>query len=206
MTDNQQIQQDFRQMLLDRIESGNLDIETLLDRAVQRTSFLEMVEEMAQCEYGEYTGAPVVWEEPAQQEHLFRNPETGESAIWTMEDVMDAGTPIDAETGDDLEYVGPVGPPPEVKPRVVVVVRMSGGVVEEVGHNNPDVEITDVVFLETEHDVLTEDEEFCVMDQGQETDEFVYTHHVDIDRFNGAFVGEVLLAVERRAKFHQGNG
>ncbi len=43
-----------------------------------------------------------------QQEHLFYNEETNHHAVWTMADAVDAGMPIDAEDGDDLDYVGPV--------------------------------------------------------------------------------------------------
>lgn len=44
--------------------------------------------------------------ETPQQVHLFRD-ERGDIYEWTMEDVIDAGTPVDPETGDDLEYLGP---------------------------------------------------------------------------------------------------
>ena len=43
-----------------------------------------------------------------QQEHLFVNEETNQHAVWTMADAVDAGTPVDFESGDDLSYVGPV--------------------------------------------------------------------------------------------------
>ena len=48
-----------------------------------------------------------------QQVHLFKD-EEGNLHEWTMENVVDAGTPIDPETGDDLEYVGPKPPENEV--------------------------------------------------------------------------------------------
>ena len=43
-----------------------------------------------------------------QQEHLFFSEETNQHAIWTMADAVDAGTPVDPESGDDFNYVGPV--------------------------------------------------------------------------------------------------
>ena len=43
-----------------------------------------------------------------QQEHLFTNEDTGYHATWTMADVVERGLPIDPDSGDDLEYVGPV--------------------------------------------------------------------------------------------------
>lgn len=36
---------------------------------------------------------------------IFRR-ETGETVLWNPGDCLESGTPIDEETGDDLEYVG----------------------------------------------------------------------------------------------------
>jgi hypothetical protein len=43
-----------------------------------------------------------------QQAHLFANKETGYHATWTMADVVERGLPIDPDSGEDLEYAGPV--------------------------------------------------------------------------------------------------
>lgn len=48
-----------------------------------------------------------------QQVHLFKA-EDGTLYDWTMEDAVEAGTPIDPETGDDLKYVGPKPPESEI--------------------------------------------------------------------------------------------
>lgn len=41
-----------------------------------------------------------------QQVHIFRD-ESGNDHEWTMEDVIESGTPVDDETGEDMEYIGP---------------------------------------------------------------------------------------------------
>ena len=43
-----------------------------------------------------------------QQEHLFVNKDRTNHDIWTMEDAIESGIPIDVESGDDMEYIGPV--------------------------------------------------------------------------------------------------
>jgi len=42
---------------------------------------------------------------------MFRDAETGYRVVVTIEDILDVGTPIDPESGEDLEYVGVVVSP-----------------------------------------------------------------------------------------------
>lgn len=197
-----QIRKDFRQMLLDRIGDGAVSIETLMDRVIEHTPVHAMAHELGELEYGEYANGDPLAEVPfpQQQQHLFRNAETGHTAVWTMQDAVEAGTPVDPETGDDLEYVGPVSPAPTIKPKVKVIVGMHGGCIDQVTFDQPDVEITDVIFVESDNSNGEVEDEFFVMEGDIETDEFIYTHHVNIDLADHAYVDRVMEAAHRRSK------
>ena len=44
--------------------------------------------------------------EPSSEKFVFAKPDHSIVVVCTIASILDAGTPIDPETGDDLEYLG----------------------------------------------------------------------------------------------------
>lgn len=86
-----------------------------------------------------------------QQIHLFKD-KAGNLHEWTMEDVIESGTPVDGETGDDMEYVGP-----KIEPfKLLVEVEMSGGCLEDINVVSPKGMSIDLEYVTIDHDDISD--------------------------------------------------
>ena len=92
--------------------------------------------------------------------------------------------------------------PKDARPQVILVVEMYGGTIDNVTCSNPNVRVTDVVFLEN-HEYGNGDEDepevFVKDSDGQDTDLFIYTHHVDVGTIEPADLQRVMAAAATRA-------
>ena len=83
------------------------------------------------------------------------------------------------------------------KPKLRLIVEMHGGTIQTIYADNPDVEITDIVFTEYAK-YGTEEPEFPV-DDTVLGDAIIYTHHAGVTVAGDELFEPVMVAAEARA-------
>jgi hypothetical protein len=112
----------------------------------------------------------------------------------TVSEVTEEGQVILHDDDGNKHVLRPDGP---VKLRVVV--EMFGGTIQHAYHDDPNVIITDMVFLEDSKYADEMEDEFYVKDaDGKATDAMIYTHLGDLGSGDVAEIERVLEAANER--------
>lgn len=86
----------------------------------------------------------------------------------------------------------------DTKPRLRLVVSLHGGTVQDIFSDNPEIEITDVVFTEYAKYGNPAEKEFPV-NGGPLQNEIIYTHHAGVTQAGSDLFDPVMAAAEARA-------
>jgi len=142
-------------------------------------------------------------QQPLLPDHRrWKCPECGRTVDLDYGTIVEIGTPMcDCEDGIDMEMTDDM----PAKPQMRLIVDMYGGLIECVYSDNPDVEITDVVFTEASKYLDAEDDRdeegnlrFAI-ESGPLEGSGIFTHHAGVEIGDPEMFDPVMKAAERRA-------